>query len=696
MRFTVGTDVGGTFTDLWAIAEDGRQAVIKVPSTADIIGGIEAATREAAALFGLPVARFCGAIERFGHGTTAGLNALLTGRAARAGLITTAGFGDTLEIGRMKRQVAGLGELEVGDYLQRNRWAPLVPRRLVREVPERIDRTGRVLLALDERAAEQAIASLAAERVQAVAICTLWSVANPVHEDRLAELVRAALPEVFVVVSHEAAATVGEYARMSTTVADAALGPVVSTYLAALDERLVTLGLRRPVLVMTGSGGVVGAAEVGRHPVAALMSGPAAGVIVCRDIATDLGYDRVLTIDVGGTSFDVGTVVDGAAVMRSQVTVAGADVHHPAIDVATIGAGGGSIAGVRGGALAVGPASAGADPGPACYGRGGTLPTATDADLVLGVFAEDSFAGGLKVDRAAAEHAIATHVGEPLGLDLLDAAWGIRAVLDSRMADLLRSVTIERGHDPAEFVMFANGGQGPSHAWALCQQLGIATFVVTPTATVQSALGTGVSEIRQTSGRPSYVRLAADATATEQQLAVLRTAGTQVRDDVVARLGDGPVSVALSVAVRYRGQAHHLDVALPDGPLDVAGLGTSLRAFETDYESLYGAGAGFGGAGFELLSVRAIGSRPGAGENSARPADPIVREGDREVVFDDPAVPFTCAVYRTGFPAPGQQVDGPALICFPGQTLVIPPGGRARTDRRGNVVVTIPVEAEKR
>lgn len=692
MSFTVGTDVGGTFTDLWARADDGRQTVVKVASTADIISGIEDAVVIAAEHFGLPVGEFCAGIERFGHGTTAGLNALLTGRAARTGVLTTEGFGDTLEIGRLKRQVAGLSETEVGDYLNRNRWAPIVPRRLVREVPERIDRTGAVLQPLDEEKARAEIRALGAAGVQAIAVCTLWSVANPVHERRLAELVRGVLPEVFVTLSSEAAPTVGEYARMSTTAANAALGPVVSAYLTDLDQRLHALGLRRPVMVMTGAGGVVTAAEVAVHPVGALMSGPAAGVIVCRDIAEELGHARVLTVDVGGTSFDVSTIVDGAPSMRSQLTLAGADIHYPAIDVGTIGAGGGSIARVRAGGLAVGPDSAGARPGPACYGRGGTLPTATDADLVLGVFAADSFAGDIAVDRVAAERAIREHIASPLGMDLLEAAWGIRAVLDSRMADLLRSVTIERGLDPADFVLFANGGQGPSHAWALCRQLGIRTFVVTPTATVQSALGTGVCDVRQTVQRTAYVRLATGAEPTPAQLGVLRAALGEVSDQVRDRLGAPPtttVELALTVAVRYRGQAHHLDVAVAERDLDAGALAKTLATFENEYEALYGAGSAFPEAGFELLSVRAIGALPGGGLGTQHTSDPIVLTGHRDVVFDDPAAPVSCPVYRTAFPAPGEHLLGPALVCFPGQTLVVPPGWQAATDERGNVVVTL-------
>jgi N-methylhydantoinase A len=545
--FHVGADVGGTFTDLWAIAGDGRQAVVKSPTTPDIVTGIRNAMALAAARFELDVTAFCAAIERFGHGTTAGLNALLTGRAARAVVVTTAGFADTMEIGRLKRQVAGLTGLEAGDYTNRGRWPAVVPRARVLEVTERIDRAGEVVIPLGDDQIARALAGIEAASAEAVAICTLWSVVNPVHEIALAQAVRDRFPQLFVSVSHEVAPGIGEYARMSTTAANAALGPVMGAYLAGLDDALHAIGVRVPVQVMTGAGGVVPAAEAASEPVAVLMSGPVAGVVACQQIGrVARGGERLLTIDVGGTSFDVGVIIDGAPLMRDQVTVGGADIHRPAIDVGTIGAGGGSIARVTaGGALLVGPESAGATPGPVCYGRGGTQVTATDADLVLGTLDEDGFAGGtMRLSRAAAADAIEEQIARPLGLDVMAAAWGVRRILDAKMADLLRSVTIERGHDPREFTMFAGGGQGPSHAWALCRDLGITTFVVTPTATAQSAYGTGTSDLRVSAQRPCHLRVPPGHAMTAGQLAVLEEQVTQAGRAAARRLGSGAGSTA--------------------------------------------------------------------------------------------------------------------------------------------------------
>jgi N-methylhydantoinase A len=677
VRFQVGTDVGGTFTDLWVRSDDGRQAVLKSPSTADIIGGILNALDLASACFELSTEDFCAAVDRFGHGTTAGLNALLTSSAARTALVTTSGFGDTLEIGRLKRQLAGLTELEIGDYTNRGRWPAIVPRQRVVEVAERVDRDGAVVVPLADHEIERLLHRLSTMDVRAVAVATLWSVANPEHEQRIGAAVRERFPELFVSLSHEVAPAVGEYARMSTTAANAALGPVMSDYLARLDEALRQRGLTVPVMVMTSEGGVVAADVVSAQPVSVLMSGPAAGVIACQRF----GRDHLLTVDIGGTSFDVGTVVDGDPMLRDQFTVAGVDVQRPAIDVATIGAGGGSIARVRDGALAVGPYSAGARPGPACYGRGGTEPTATDADLVLGVLDEEDFAGGtMTLDRVAAAAAIDEHIARPLGLGVVEAAWGIRQVLDARMADLLRSVTIEKGHDPREFVLFAGGGQGPSHAWALCRELGIGTFVVTPTATGQSAYGTGTCELKRTISRPCYLRLTGDHEIIAGDLESLAA-------ELAAMKADGDLKQ--TVAIRYRGQAHHVDVPVVDGLAAPEALEKTLRGFEEQYEALFGSGAGFREAGFELTGLRVIATQGLGDEVRAVPTDDLVRAGARTVVFDDPAHPVHCPVHRTAFPAPGQELRGPCLVTFPGQTLVVPPGATARTDEAGNFVVEL-------
>lgn len=693
MRFQVGTDVGGTFTDLWVVSDAGRSEVVKTPTTPDIIGGIIDAFAIAADRFGVTVAEFSAGMERIGHGTTAGLNALLTGDLAPAGLIVTQGFADTLEIGRLKRQVAGLSELEIGDYLQRGRFEPVIPRTRIIGVPERIDRTGKVLLPLDEDATRNAVRRLLATGVEAIGVCTLWSIVRPDHELQIGRIIEEEAPGVFVCLSHESAPGLGEYARMSTTAVNASLAPVMSRYFSQLDAAFSAEGARTPVHVMTSTGGSLGTTEVTNVPAAALLSGPAAAVVSSQQMAAALGFDRVLTIDMGGTSFDVGTIIDGVPLMRSEVTIAGADVRFPAIDVATIGAGGGSIAEVRMGALRVGPQSAGADPGPACYGRGGTRPTVTDADLILGVLGADDFAGGrMTLDIRAAREALGREVAEPLGLTVEQAAWGIRRVLDSRMADLLRSVTIERGHDPREFVLVANGGQGPTHAWGLAAEIGIRTIVVPPTATVQSAVGTGTTDLRRSEEQPVYLRIAFGADPTEEQASQLaeavQTATSRAVEPLAEVVGSSAVSVRTTVAIRFRGQAHHLDIQL-EGAIDVKAIQAAMDAFEREYEMLFGPGSSFREAGFEVLSVRTVATGFLPKFEVSPPTDRLQQSGAREVVFEDPDSPLKVPVFRTTRPAPDQGLRGPALIVYPGQTAVIPPGAEMTVDRFGNLTIQL-------
>jgi len=692
MGYFVGTDVGGTFTDLWVASSGGDSRVFKVPTTADVLTGVIDGLRDAAASFGESFDAFCRGIERFGHGTTVGLNALLTGRAARTAVITTRGFGDTLEIGRLRRQTSGMNETEYTDAYRRNRHAPLVARSLVVEVEERIDVAGSVVTPLDEAGAREALRALKARGVEAVAVCTLWSTQNPVHERRLGELAREELPGAFISLSHEISPGVGEYARMSTTAANAALGPLAGRYLARLQETLHGAGMRVPVLMMTCSGGVLPADALNERPAYALFSGPAAGVMGTLAIGERIGLGNLLTTDIGGTSFDVGVVATGKPVMRSEIALAGADIRVHSIDVDSIGAGGGSIASVQFGELRVGPQSAGANPGPACYGRGGTLPTATDADLVLGVLDAGNFLGGrMRLDTEAARRAIHEHVAQPLGISVVEAAWGIREVLDSRMADLLRRMTIERGYDPRDFSLFANGGAGPSHAWVLCAELGLNGFIVPATATAVSAFGTGNADLGFTTHAPAYVRVGPGMSPGRAELARLSDALEAVVADVGRNLERSAASrdirVERSLSMRFRGQTHHLEVPVADGPFDEAAFRAATLRFERDYETLFGRGAAFAKAGYEILSVRAAGT--GALPPPARRAggEALAPAGRRQVVFRDPRQPVDTAIYTTRFPAHGASVDGPAIIEFPGQSVVVPPGAHARADEMGNLHV---------
>jgi N-methylhydantoinase A len=430
------------------------------------------------------------------------------------------------------------------------------------------------------------------------------------------------------------------------------------------------------------------------RPAFALFSGPAAGVIGSLAMGDRLGLANLLTTDIGGTSFDVGVVVDRRPAMRREITVAGADIRVPSIDVSSIGAGGGSIATVRFGQLTVGPQSAGANPGPACYGRGGSEPTATDADLVLGVLDPDNFIGGRMVlDSEAAARAIHDKIATPLGMDLIEAAWGIREVLDSRMADLLRRATIERGHDPREFTLFANGGAGPSHAWALVRELGLDGFIVPAAATAQSAFGCANSSLGLTREQPVYLRVTQDArpaiAALEAIDGALATLEAEARQGLVAAGARGAVDVERVLAIRYRGQTHALDTPIAAGTFDEAAYQQAVQRFEQDYESLFGRGATYTRAGFEILSARIVAQGslpPPAGKAKG---EKLLRAGSRKVVFDYAKGAVSTAIYRTTFPSADTSVRGPAIIEFPGQSVVIPPRGGATADKYGNLHVSV-------
>jgi N-methylhydantoinase A len=693
MKFFVGTDVGGTFTDIWVCADDGDTRVFKSPTTADVLGGVLDAIGLAADAYGLTFEAFCAGIARFGHGTTIGLNALLTGNAVKTAVLTTRGFGDTLEIGRLRRQTSGMNEIEWTDAKLRNRIPPLVPRSRVVEIDERIDANGKVIAPLDEAQAREALRALRGQGVEAVAVCTLWATVNPVHEKRLGGIIGEELPGIFVSLSHEISPGVGEYARMSTTAANAALGPLAGRYLASLETKLQQAGMRVPVLMMTCAGGAMPTKILNDRPAYALFSGPAGGVMGSRATGAQIGLDNILTMDVGGTSFDVGVIVKGRPIMRSEISVAGADIRVLSIDVESIGAGGGSLASVEFGELRVGPRSAGANPGPACYGRGGSEPTATDADLVLGMLDPDNFLGGrMRLDMTAARTAIEQKIAKPLGMSLTEAAWGIRQILDSRMADLLRRMTIARGYDPREFTLLANGGAGPSHAWVLAEELGLDGFIVPAAATAESAYGTGNSDIGFTAERPAYVRVSPGGKPAAEQLSRIHDALESAAVDVRANLGlaapKATMAVERYVSIRFRGQTNHIDVSVGEGAFNAAAFGDVTQRFEKQYETLFGRGAAFSNAGYEILFVRVMGSAPLAPPAVATKGEPLISRKSRKVVFDDPKAPVETAIYLTTFPQAGATAKGPAIIEFPGQSVVVPPGMTATADDYGNLHVT--------
>jgi N-methylhydantoinase A len=648
----LGVDVGGTFTDA-ALLADGRLVTGKAPTTpGDQSEGVMDAVREALALVDAEPAQ----VERFVHGMTVGTNALLEGRVARTALLATEGFTDLEELGRQAR--AELYRLCAGHP------PPLVPADLRVAVPERTGPDG-VLRALDEDALRERLEQL--DGCDAAAVCLLWGFRHPEHERRVAELAGEALDGAHISTSHDTAGVFREYERCVTTIVDAALSPLLRGYLERLGRRAADAGLPEPE-VMLSSGGTASAAMAARHGSWTVLSGPAGGAVGSARVAERAGAEAAVGLDMGGTSCDVSVAIEGTAAVALGRSVGGRALALPMVDVHTVGAGGGSIAWRdAGGALRVGPRSAGADPGPACYGHGGTEPTVSDADLLLGWLDADSpLAGGVRLDREAAERAVGGLASE-LGLSLDDAAEGIARVAGTEMAQAVRVVTVERGIDPREMALVAFGGAGPLHAAQIAEQLGMRRVVAPIASGVLSALGLLVSERRR--DVVASVLLAREALTAESVAEAVSRLGDQARRE----LDEPDAELRATYDLRYTGQAFELSV---DAPLEPDP--DELReGFDRAHEERYGYSDP--DATLELVTIRVAAAMPGA-ELGAASVEPAERRGSRRARFGEEAL-------DTPVLASGEaELDGPAIFELPGSTLVVPPGWHARSGAEGVVI----------
>jgi N-methylhydantoinase A len=695
----LGVDVGGTFTDLVLVDDSGTISTTKSQTTpGELEKGVFAAIERAADDKGISAEDLLSRVVSFGHGTTQATNALIERTGARTGLITTRGFGDTLGLQRLMGFTAGMSVDELGWYSKRRYPDPIIPRALRREVPERVDHGGTVILPLEEQSVRQAIAELTAEGVETFAVVFLWSFRNPLHERRVGEIIREMRPDAYVSLSCELAPIIGEYERTATTALNSYLALKVASYLDKVEELLRRRGFRGSFNVLNSSGGVMPAKEAARKPVLLLTSGPTGGVLGSLQLAAALGHRNVITTDMGGTSFDVGLIVDGKPLVSNTHEAGGYHLNTPMIDIRAIGAGGGSIATVEDGLLRVGPESAGARPGPVCYGNGGTLATVTDADVVLGIISPDNFLGGrMSASRDAAVAAIREQIAEPLGLSVEKAAAGIRRVVDAHMADTLREVTIGRGHDPRDFVLFAYGGAGPAHSAGFGIDLGVPKIVVPATSMAHSAYGALASDIHQSAERSMLMR--GGGGARDPWLGIDPTAITAIFADLEAlcreRIAGAGVAAekaefVRSVNMRYRRQTHDLIIPFAAGEATAGTVENAIRQFEATYEALYGKGSGFRQAGIELTTFRveAIGRsrkpapvwshRGGEARVGARRIfDPIVEDWVSTPVWSWPALPV------------GQRVSGPAIIEHPETTVYIGARQVAVVDNGGNLIIDL-------
>jgi len=653
----IAIDIGGTFTDaVWI--EDGAVRTAKVPSIPrrqddSVLAAVESLGASLAS------------VDDFIHGTTAALNALLERRGARLAMLVTAGFRDVYEIGRANRP-------QMYDIHWR-RPPMLLRRRDVFELAGRLAADGGVLEELHEHAVSE-LASRLASDYDAVAVCLLHSHVNPAHERRVAELLRAAAPGLVVVCSHEVAPEWREYERWSSTLVSAYVTPVIAGYLSRLAGRLADGGLSKPLYVMQSNGGITSASLAVRRAANTLFSGPVGGTIAGVEIAREVGSPRLICVDMGGTSFDVSLVADGAAEVESQIEVAGHPLLTPSVDVTSLGAGGGSIAYVESGGLRVGPESAGAEPGPACYGRGGTRPTVTDANLLLGRIPAGARLGATVELDASAAAAAMVPVAAELGLEPLELAEGIVAVTNAMMADAIREVTVARGIDPREFDLLAFGGAGPLHAVALAEELEIARVIVPAGPGTLSAWGMLQAPIRQDLVR-AYFRPLDGLDAAELELAAtaLQETGEEtLRDEGVEA---ARIRCELTADLRYSGQEYTLNVPL--------GAGLAER-FTEAHEARYGHANPSEAIELVNLRVAALGvaERPARAElDGASAASPVTVEA----VFDSVTLP-TRLHARAGLGA-GSAVTGPCIVLEDGCTTLVPPGWAGTTTPHGHLVL---------
>jgi len=695
----VGVDIGGTFTDVVVMDEDGAVVSNKALTTPGALEeGVFSALQLMADARDESLESFLAQVAAFGHGTTQATNALIERKGAPTGLITTLGFGDTLFIQRLLGFTAGVPTERLGWYSKRRHPTPIVPRSLVREVPERVDQAGRVLLELDEDATRRSVAELLDAGVSALAVSLLWSFRNPAHERRVAEIVRELDPngEVFVSLSSEVNPVIGEYERTATTVLNSYLGPIVQRYLERLESSLRSRGFAGVFSVLNSIGGVMGAEEAAERAVLLLASGPTGGVIGSRYLAQELGHRNVITTDMGGTSFDVGLILDGRPLVTGVTEVGRYHVSAPMVDITAVGSGGGSIASVRDGLITVGPESAGADPGPACYGRGGTRPTVTDANVVLGIVDPDHFLGGrMRLDGEAAARVIEEQIARPLGLDVHEAAAGIRRIVDAQMADTLRELTIGRGHDPRDFVLYAYGGAGPMHCAGYGAELGVDKIVIPTTSMAQSAYGALASDIQHSAERSFLIRGGGGAepgwAGIEPGVLVEQFSALEARcRAALARyeVTDGDGEYSRSVDMRYRRQTHELIIPVPAGHIDASVVRYLVERFEQTYEDTYGKGAGFREAGVEMTTFRvdAIG-RTRKPRLPKAPARTGAQRRERPIYDGAACAHVSAEVVDWTALGVGEHVAGPAVLEHPTTTVYVAAGQHAAVDPHGNLIV---------
>ncbi len=691
----LGVDIGGTFTDVVHLADDGTVASTKAPSTPpEFEHGFLAAVDKVAGLRGTSTGELLGGCDIALHGTTVATNALVQLRGGSVGLITTRGHRDILPVMRASGRAKGLPVDLLLHASRHQRPRPVVRPEMILEVDERVDARGEVVVRLDEDAVAQATRDLVAAGVDAIAVCFLWSVANASHEERALQIVREVAPGVYATASHLASARLGEYERFAAASINAFLGPETQGYLTRLKRDLVDTGLEGPLLIMQASGGVAPDDRAAALPVLTIGSGPSAGVAASTVLAARRGEEHVIATDMGGTSFDVALIAGGQPV-RSQSTVENQyEFYLPRTDIRSIGSGGGSIVwrDPTSGTLRVGPESAGANPGPVCYRRGGTRPTITDANLLLGYLDAENFLGGdLRLDRDGAERAL-EGVGRSVGLSPIETALAARHIVEAQMADLIRQMTVERGMDARDFALYAYGGAAGLHVAGYLRELGSPRGIIPlgTLSTTWSAYGCATSDVVHVHERAVHLSAPFDPDTLE---AVLRELEDAAREELSTEgIPSDRHSVERFVEMKYPLQIHRVEVPVAESRVDRGVAETLGGRFAERYDQLYGKGSAFEGAGSEIVGCRVLG-RGRLPQPEARAAEEgaTAEVSERLVTWATPEGPRERAttIVPAGRVSSGEvaTVAGPAVVAAATTTIVVPHGATATADADGNLVL---------
>ncbi len=681
-RYRLGVDVGGTFTDLVLVDSEGRIYYTKVPSTPQDQGiGVLAGIQKIMRLYNVDPE----GIDYLAHGTTVATNALLERRGSKTALLTTKGFKDVLLIGRQTRS-----DLY---SLSPQKRAPLIPRQLILEIPERMLYTGEILQPLDDNEVTECLDRLVDQKVEAVAICFLHSYINPKHEERVKALAEKRYPSLKACISSQLLREFREYERLNATVINAYVTKNMERYISSIVKNLKSLGVKSPLNIMQSNGGFMSEETARERSVSTLLSGPAAGVLGAAFIGRLGRHDKIISADMGGTSFDISLIDKGEPTLVTESHIGGYPLKMPVIDIHTIGAGGGSIAWVDpGGILQVGPKSAGADPGPVCYGKGGNEPTVTDANLLLGRINPDFFlGGGIRLNGASARKAVQTRIAEPLGMTLEQACEGILTVVNAGMVRGIRVVSVEKGHDIRQFTLFAFGGAGPLHACALARNLKMPNVLVPVAPGNFSTFGLLTGDIKH-----DYVRTYVVAEG-KIDYSLMESIYREMEIQAISQMkGDGfpdkDILLLRTIDLRYIGQAYELNVLIKPGRVDAQAFLQVKERFHQAHQQAYGFSRPEERVEAVNLRTTCIGKIPSIQLHQSEPSDEDPGNALKEVrriYFDGQW--FESKIYTREKLRSGNRIEGPSVIEEMGSTTLIHPGDRGRVDGYGNILIQIRV-----